>query len=136
MDRSLPVILAASSVAAAAWAVNQLLKTLLRARAGARPALWAPPPHPGWRPPQPQPAPFSGASIPVDPANLPGDQLYPLVISAVVPRPVAFVSTLGSTGAGGCAGRAAGRAGERRCGLAGATRGLLYATLQSSAFAG
>jgi hypothetical protein len=64
-------------------------------------ALWAPPPHPDWRPPQPQPPPWGtgGAFRFVDVAATPPAALYPLVISAVVPRPIAFISTL--SGAGG-----------------------------------
>ena len=115
MDRPSAILAASLGVAGAALALNQLLKTVLRLRAAAaaaaRPALWAPPPHPGWRPPQPQPAPFvAGEAIEVDPASLPPGHIYPLIISAVVPRPVAFVSTVGSSGGRYCvcrAGRAA-----------------------------
>lgn len=47
------------------------------------------PPHPGWQPPQPQPAPFDSDTMhTVDPSQLPADVLYPLMISAVVPRPI------------------------------------------------
>lgn len=66
---------------------------------GASVRIFRPPPHPGWQPPQPQPAPFdSDAMHSVDPSTLAVDVLYPLVISAVVPRPIAFVSSLGASG--------------------------------------
>jgi flavin reductase (DIM6/NTAB) family NADH-FMN oxidoreductase RutF len=39
----------------------------------------------------------------VDPSQLPGDVLYPLIISAIVPRPIAFVSTLSASGVGNLA---------------------------------
>ncbi|KAI7842377.1 hypothetical protein COHA_004016 [Chlorella ohadii] len=39
----------------------------------------------------------------VDPSQLPGDVLYPLIISAIVPRPIAFVSTQSSSGLGNLA---------------------------------
>lgn len=51
------------------------------------------PPHPDWAPPQLLPAPFEdGATVSLDPADL--ASCYPLMISAFVPRPIAFVSTL------------------------------------------
>ena len=58
------------------------------------------PPHPEWTPPQPQPPPYDTALgwHSVDPSNTPPDVLYPLVISSVVPRPIAFISTLGEDG--------------------------------------
>ena len=52
-------------------------------------SLWQPAPHPDWKPPQKQPAPFGTDEMhTVDPAQLPADVMYPLVISAVVPRPI------------------------------------------------
>lgn len=39
----------------------------------------------------------------IDPSNYPTDALYALVISAVVPRPIAFISTIGTDGSGNLA---------------------------------
>ena len=65
------------------------------------PAFHSQTPHPDWRPPQSQPPPFpTAATIEVDPAAYPADHLYPLMISAVVPRPIAFISTLSTEGVG------------------------------------
>jgi hypothetical protein len=56
--------------------------------------LRQPPPHPSWQPPQKLPPPFAtNAMHTVDPAQTPSDVLYPLVISAVVPRPIGAWST-------------------------------------------
>lgn len=72
--------------------------------AGQENSLWQPNPHPNWLPPQKLPAPFSTDEMrTVDPAQLPADVLYPLVISAVVPRPIGFVSTQNSQGVGNLA---------------------------------
>jgi hypothetical protein len=57
-------------------------------------------PHPGWRPGDPQPPPY-GAGAPyvtLDPAAVDKASMYAFVISAVVPRPVAFVSTVDAEG--------------------------------------
>jgi len=54
-----------------------------------------PPPHPGWVPGQAQPSPFSGRTVTIDTA---AGGMYPLVISAVVPRPIALVSTVDGAG--------------------------------------
>ena len=51
-------------------------------------------PHPDWQPGQKLPHPFqSKERLELDPAQL-GAALYPFVISAVVPRPIAFISSL------------------------------------------
>ncbi len=51
-------------------------------------------PHPDWQPGQKLPHPFENKErIELDPAQL-GAGLYPFVISAVVPRPIAFISSL------------------------------------------
>lgn len=98
------VLLSSCSVMGACFALQQLIKTLLRARSSDKPALWGKPPHPDWRPQTPQPAPFSTAGrLQVDPATCPSDRLYPLMISAVVPRPIAFVSTVNAEGQGNLA---------------------------------
>lgn len=58
-----------------------------------------PPPHPGWTPGQPQPSPYADLKfITVDPAQLGGPACYPLVISAGVPRPIAFVTSVSADG--------------------------------------
>jgi hypothetical protein len=110
-DEQQRLALVALLAAGAALLAERLLARLpsarqRRARAAAaadtgKSALWAPPPHPDWRPPQPQPPPWGtgGAFRFVDVAATPPAALYPLVISAVVPRPIAFISTL--SGAGG-----------------------------------
>ncbi|KAL6779259.1 hypothetical protein ACKKBF_B18175 [Auxenochlorella protothecoides x Auxenochlorella symbiontica] len=64
-------------------------------------ALRSTTPHPHWTPPNPLPAPFSDKYHDVDPATTPSAVLYPLVISAIVPRPIAFISTLNAAGSVG-----------------------------------
>ena len=96
--------LAAAAGAGTLWAMQQLLRILsVRRQAptdtpgsgggcsggGGGSSLWQQTPHPGWKPPQKQPAPFSGSAMhTVDPSHLAADVLYPLMISAVVPRPI------------------------------------------------
>ncbi|GAQ80591.1 hypothetical protein KFL_000570380 [Klebsormidium nitens] len=56
--------------------------------------------HPDYKPGDKQPSPFtSDKYLALNPAEL-GDAMYPFMISAVVPRPVAFVSSLSKNGAG------------------------------------
>ncbi|GIL67856.1 hypothetical protein Vafri_21150, partial [Volvox africanus] len=57
-------------------------------------------PHPDWKPGDPQPCPISGKSEfhLVDADTTPASEMYPLVISAAVPRPVAFISTVDELG--------------------------------------
>lgn len=111
--QKLAVALAASFAAGAgaAWA-------LLMARRTRRPPSFAraravPPPHPDWLPPEPQPMPAAfrqgggsddeadgtdprdRAMIEVDPSSTPKADVYALCISAVVPRPIALVSSVG-----------------------------------------
>lgn len=57
------------------------------------------PPHPEWTPGTPQPIPYPGSYITLDPAELGGSACYPLVISAVVPRPIGFLGTQSAKGA-------------------------------------
>eukprot|EP00879_Flechtneria_rotunda_P032848 GHRR01036248.1.p1 GENE.GHRR01036248.1~~GHRR01036248.1.p1 ORF type:complete len:212 (+),score=66.53 GHRR01036248.1:202-837(+) len=62
-------------------------------------ARYIPPPHPDWKPPQPQSPPFDVAIVhEIDPAKTPTAELYPLIISAIVPRPIGFVSSQGADG--------------------------------------
>lgn len=71
---------------------------------GGNGSLWQPNPNPKWQPPHKQPAPFGSDEMhTVDPAKLPTDAMYPLIISAVVPRPIGFVSTQNSEGRGNLA---------------------------------
>ena len=68
--------------------------------------LWTEPPHPDWHPGKKQPPPDSVESSPtreIDPDITPAAQLYSLCISAIIPRPIAFVSTVGSNGEGNLA---------------------------------
>ena len=57
------------------------------------------PPHPDWTPGTSQPLPYPGNYIALDPAELGGSACYPLVISAIVPRPVGFLGTKSAAGA-------------------------------------
>jgi hypothetical protein len=61
-------------------------------------ATFAEPPHPEWTPGTPQQLPFPGSYISVDPKKLGGSACYPLVISAIVPRPIGFLSTISAEG--------------------------------------
>ena len=59
------------------------------------------PPHPNWNLGDQQPSPYKDAGyVTFDPADMSGAQCYPLVISGIVPRPVAFVSSLNTNGVG------------------------------------
>lgn len=65
--------------------------------------LWTAQPHPGWTPPTPLPPPFKNSESSenwhdIDPETTSPEALYPLVISSIVPRPIAFVSTIGPDG--------------------------------------
>lgn len=80
-------------VAGAGLGVAYLLWRRRAARPQAR-TLDSPPPHPNWAPPQPLPQPFGSdaPTVSIEPTSL--VSCYPLMISAFVPRPIAFVSTL------------------------------------------
>lgn len=123
--RPLPLLLAAAAGAATLYTIQQWLRKAKREHVrGAKggnsgaaataavggngpPPLRGPPPHPNWHPPQAQPTPWGAAGAgtmhTIDPAQLASDVLYPLCISAVVPRPIAFVSTQSSAGVGNLA---------------------------------
>jgi flavin reductase (DIM6/NTAB) family NADH-FMN oxidoreductase RutF len=78
----------------AAWAVYR--------RVYAARGLETAPPHPHWSPPDKMPMPFADdAHESFDPAAL--ASCYPLMISAFVPRPIAFVSTLSDSFGGNLA---------------------------------
>jgi len=58
-----------------------------------------PPPHPDWKPGEKQPMPkevLGGGHVAIDPNQ--EKSVYPLMISAVVPRPIAFISSCGGPG--------------------------------------
>lgn len=51
-------------------------------------------PHPNWKPGEKQPHPFpDNETIELDPQDY-GKKLYPFMISSVVPRPIAFISSM------------------------------------------
>jgi hypothetical protein len=59
-------------------------------------------PHPNWTPGEKQPPPYAATGSPtfiaVDPATTDKASMYALVISAVVPRPIALVSSVAADG--------------------------------------
>jgi len=65
------------------------------------PAVRTPPPHPDWKPGDKQPLPFPSGFVALDPLEL--KSCYPLMISAYVPRPIAFISTVSEAGVGNLA---------------------------------
>lgn len=63
-----------------------------------------PNPHQKWQAPDPLPPPFDpNDRITLDPATTPSDKMYTFMITAIVPRPIAFVSTVSTTGEGNLA---------------------------------
>lgn len=98
MTTSGPALIAASLLGAATTVICQYF---LRKRSKKR--LWKGPPHPNWKPPDRQNAPFEPVWHDIDSETLPGDVLYPLVISSITPRPIALLSTLGENGEGNVA---------------------------------
>lgn len=70
-----------------------------RPKAAWQPAVHVPTPHPDWKPGEPQPSPHAGSPyVTVDPATYDKASMYALVISMVVPRPIAFVSSIDAEG--------------------------------------
>ena len=65
-------------------------------------ARTVPSPNPSWKPGDPIAAPVGGM-IELDPAGLDVKSIYKLMIGAIVPRPIAFVSTLSRDGKGNLA---------------------------------
>ena len=52
-------------------------------------------PNPSWKPGQKQKYPFdSDKRLQLDPAEEGASAMYPFIISSVVPRPIAFISSL------------------------------------------
>lgn len=91
----------AASFAAGAAAAAALLALLRRLRPGrsAQPR-YVEQPHPEWQPGQLQPPPYDASDmVTLDPAAMAAAEVYPFVISAVVPRPVAFVTSQDTAGA-------------------------------------
>jgi hypothetical protein len=87
----------AASFAAGVTATAGLLwlRALRRGRRPVRVGM----PHPRWVPGEKQPPPFDADAMHVvDPSAVPSAELYPLCISAVVPRPIGFVASLSSSG--------------------------------------
>ena len=110
MDHAL--LVAASAGAAAALAIQKLIP-ILRGTFKQNPkstgtisngpvgkSLWTPPPNQNWQPPARLLPPYdiSEGWHDVDPAETAPGVLYPLVISSIVPRPIAFVTTVGPDG--------------------------------------
>lgn len=105
-------LVAASAGAAAALAIKKLIPIFGRGRAQKSKSndspsngpvgksLWGQPPHPEWQPPAKLPPPYniSEGWHDIDPAETAPGVLYPLVISSIVPRPIAFVTTIGPDG--------------------------------------
>jgi hypothetical protein len=88
--------LAAAFAAGALAAAGVLL--LLRPRRWSK-AVHVERPHPNWTAPSKQPPPFDPDNLhAIDPATYPTAELYPLVISAVVPRPIGFAATIAKDG--------------------------------------
>lgn len=53
------------------------------------------PPHPNWKPGDKQSHPFpSDEMIELDPAEVGPSEMYPFIISSIVPRPIAFICSL------------------------------------------
>lgn len=87
----------AASAAAVFWGVA--FRRIGCRRLG-QPAVHVTKPHPDWVPGQKQPPPFDPDTMHViDPATMPESEVYPLVISAVVPRPIGFAATMAADGA-------------------------------------
>ena len=61
-----------------------------------------PSPNPTWKPGDKIETP-AGQMLTVDPSVIPARDMYKLIIGAVVPRPIAFVSTIGKDGTGNLA---------------------------------
>jgi len=87
--------LAGAAAGVAVGVASVLLSSYARSKM-ARPGR---PPHPNWKVGQNQPPPFkSDRMIALDVAELGGSKCYPLTISTVVPRPIAFVCSLSKDG--------------------------------------
>lgn len=60
---------------------------------------WTSPPHPDWKPGDKQPNPWNSSNFQtLDPSAIGSAAAYPLVISAITPRPIAFISSIDKAG--------------------------------------
>jgi hypothetical protein len=126
----------AASFAAGAGVTWAFMRARIMRKPFARARVVAPP-HPAWLPPEPQPMPAamrrSGGGggnkddgggnskttpkwIEVDPSATPKAEVYALCISAVVPRPIALVSSVGPGAAAADVVDASGGGGNRESG--------------------
>lgn len=56
-------------------------------------------PNPDWQPGEPQPSPYGDSKkIAIDPSAATTPELYTLVVSAIVPRPTGFLTTISTAG--------------------------------------
>ncbi len=109
----MPALAAAFSLGAAGAAAVGLAVLRLRERRTPKPAQkqddscsasrelyrMVDPPHPDWKPGQKLPPPFDTSKmIQVDPEATESGALYAFAISTVIPRPVAFVSSISADG--------------------------------------
>lgn len=97
------LLVAFSLGAAAAAGVHAVVRRTRRSNAAPASTLgplnYVHPPHRSWVPGQAQPHPFaSDAMVDFDPEVVDKGAMYSLLISAVVPRPIGFVSTIGVDG--------------------------------------
>uniref|UniRef100_A0A383W8H8 Flavin reductase like domain-containing protein n=1 Tax=Tetradesmus obliquus TaxID=3088 RepID=A0A383W8H8_TETOB len=95
-DERLQIVAAFAAGAAAAAGLGLLL---VQPRLRQRQAVYVQRPHPGWAPPQKQQPPHDPDNMhEVDPSVVEKVVLYPLVISAIVPRPIGFAATISRDG--------------------------------------
>jgi flavin reductase (DIM6/NTAB) family NADH-FMN oxidoreductase RutF len=95
------VALAAGLGAGIGATLTLLLARTRRQKKSKNVQVWGTQPHPGWTPPEKLPvreAIKNADMMAIDPRVIGGKKCYPLIISTVVPRPVAFVSTLSKNG--------------------------------------
>jgi len=86
-----------STICAAGWLISELKRRSTRPRE-------VNPPHPKWKAGDRQASPYSDNQIvKIDPANMSNLHAYTLMISCVVPRPIAFVSSTSLEGKGNLA---------------------------------
>lgn len=95
------VLLSSLSGAVVALVAAEAFRRLRSRRARSADFEKTQPPHPEWKVGLPQPLPFAGGMVTLDPKKL--GSCYSLMISAYVPRPIAFVSTMSASGIGNVA---------------------------------
>ena len=90
----------ATTAAAALAAALGVLAWRRRRRTALVTCTSTPPPHPKWKPGDPQPLPWAEQGfVALEPSKL--ASCYPLMISAYVPRPIAFISSRSSSSCAG-----------------------------------